>query len=124
VLHPWPLALDYDEMERLLLGTAHVLAWARKMRTAGGGFEEFLGELLDAVYKRSGVLIDAPASGQAGGPVPAAGGAASGGAGGSGGARSAAGFDGAIGSNIISSDGSSSGGRQLLRGSASSGGAR
>jgi len=54
-------------MERLLLGTAHMLAWARKKRTAGGGLEEFLGEFLDSVYKRSGVLIDAPPAGGGGG---------------------------------------------------------
>jgi hypothetical protein len=51
-------------MERLLLGTAHMLAWARKRRTAAGGFEEFLGEFLDTVYHRAGVLVDAPAAGE------------------------------------------------------------
>lgn len=79
VLHPMPLSLDYDEMERLLLGTAHVLAWARKKRTAGGGFEEFLGEFLDAIYKKSGVLIDVPgqqqqAAAASGAPAAATGG--------------------------------------------------
>jgi hypothetical protein len=56
-LHPSPLSLDYDEMERLLLGLAHLLAGVRKRAAAGGSFEEFLGEFLDSVYKRSGVLL-------------------------------------------------------------------
>jgi hypothetical protein len=56
-LHPQPLALDYDEFEKLLLGLAHLLAWARKK---GDAFEEFLGELLDNVYKRAGVLLELP----------------------------------------------------------------
>lgn len=56
-LHPWPLALDYSEMERLLLGAAHLLALARKRKTAGGGFDEALGEFLDLVYRRAGVLV-------------------------------------------------------------------
>ncbi len=60
-------------MERLLLGTAHMLALARKRRTAGGGIEEFLGEFLDTVYKRSGVLVDAPPAAAGGGPAGAAG---------------------------------------------------
>jgi hypothetical protein len=57
VLHPRPLGLDYDQFERLLLGYARLLAWARKR---GDAFEEFLGELLDGVFKKAGVLLELP----------------------------------------------------------------
>ncbi|EFJ42408.1 hypothetical protein VOLCADRAFT_97483 [Volvox carteri f. nagariensis] len=70
VLHPQPLEYDYDQFERLLLGAAWTTFNNRKKAApggggggggggadAGGGFEEFLGETLDNVYKRAGVLV-------------------------------------------------------------------
>uniref|UniRef100_A0A383WE37 Uncharacterized protein n=1 Tax=Tetradesmus obliquus TaxID=3088 RepID=A0A383WE37_TETOB len=52
--HAQPLALDYDEFERLLLGLALLQARVRKRVDA---FDEVLGELLDSVYKKAGVLL-------------------------------------------------------------------
>jgi hypothetical protein len=53
-LHAQPLALDYDEFERLLLGLALLQARVRKRVYA---FDDVLGELLDSVYKKAGVLL-------------------------------------------------------------------
>jgi type VI protein secretion system component VasA len=53
-LHAQPLALDYDEFERLLLGLALLQARVRKRVDA---FDDVLGELLDSVYKKAGVLL-------------------------------------------------------------------
>ena len=48
--------MNYDEFERLLLAMAY------KMYTAAGTrpepFDEFLGETLDEIYKKSGVLVE------------------------------------------------------------------
>eukprot|EP00775_Hariotina_reticulata_P001473 gene1473-1815_t len=57
VVQPQPLALDYDEFEKLLLCLALLQARMRKRTEA---FDEVLGELLDMVYKKSGVLPSAP----------------------------------------------------------------
>jgi hypothetical protein len=47
--------VNYDEFERLLLALAY------KMYTAGESrpepFDEFLGEMLDEIYKKAGVLV-------------------------------------------------------------------
>jgi len=55
-LQKQPMEVNYDEFERLLLGLAY------KMYTAEDGhdepFEEYLGEILDEVYKKSGVLVE------------------------------------------------------------------
>jgi len=55
VLHTQPLALDYDEFEQLLLGIATLQARVRKR--AADATDEMLGELLDTVYRKSGVLV-------------------------------------------------------------------
>lgn len=51
-----PMEVNYDEFERLLLAMAY------KMYTAAGTrpepFDEFLGETLDEIYKKSGVLVE------------------------------------------------------------------
>lgn len=57
-LHPQPLEYDYAEFERLLLGMAwHVYQVKKKGDVV---FEEFLGEMLDSVFKKSGVLAELP----------------------------------------------------------------
>lgn len=53
VLHSQPLALGYDEFEKLLLGIATLQARLRKRSDV----DEQLGELLDLVYRKSGVLV-------------------------------------------------------------------
>lgn len=55
VLQPQPLSLEYDEFEKLLLGLALLQARLRKRVDA---FDEVLGELLDFVYKKAGVLLE------------------------------------------------------------------
>lgn len=55
VLQPQPLALDYDEFEKLLLGLAVLQARLRKRADV---CDEVLGELLDFVYKKAGVLLE------------------------------------------------------------------
>lgn len=70
VLHPQPLEYDYNEFERLLLGAAWMVYSNRKKAPGGAGgggagggsggevaFEEQLGEMLDAVFKKAGVLV-------------------------------------------------------------------
>ncbi|KAF6247868.1 hypothetical protein COO60DRAFT_1707360 [Scenedesmus sp. NREL 46B-D3] len=54
-LQEQPLALDYAEFERLLLGLALLQARVRKRLDA---FDEVLGELLDSVYKKAGQFGD------------------------------------------------------------------
>jgi hypothetical protein len=72
-----PLEYDYNEFERLLLGAAWMVYSNRKKAPGGAGgggaggggggevpFEEQLGEMLDAVFKKAGVLVPvAPAPG-------------------------------------------------------------
>lgn len=53
-LHPHPIDIDYDEFERLLLGIAHHVYVTKKQQ---GAFEEFLGDVLDSVFKKAGVLV-------------------------------------------------------------------
>ncbi|KAG1680749.1 hypothetical protein FOA52_008082 [Chlamydomonas sp. UWO 241] len=55
VLHPQPLEYNYSEFERLLLGMAHHIFVAKKK---AGKFEEYLGEMLDMIFKKAGVLVD------------------------------------------------------------------
>ena len=55
VLHPQPVELNYNEFERLLLGIAwHVYITKKK----GEAFEEYLGEMLDSIFKKAGILIE------------------------------------------------------------------
>lgn len=56
-LHTQPLTLDYDEFEKMLVGIAILQAHLRKRSEV----DEQLGELLDVVYRRSGVLLGVPA---------------------------------------------------------------
>ncbi|KAF8070932.1 hypothetical protein HT031_001013 [Scenedesmus sp. PABB004] len=65
VLCAQPLALDVAEFERLLAGVALLQARRRKRC-----YEEVLGELLDGLYRRAGVLP--PPSGSGAPPAPAA----------------------------------------------------
>jgi hypothetical protein len=53
--HPQPLEYNYAEFERLLLGMAHHIFVAKKK---AGKFEEYLGEMLDMIFKKAGVLVD------------------------------------------------------------------
>mmetsp|Transcript_2579 Transcript_2579/g.4376 ORF Transcript_2579/g.4376 Transcript_2579/m.4376 type:complete len:436 (+) Transcript_2579:107-1414(+) len=55
VLHPQPLEYNYSEFERLLLGIAWLVYTTKKK---GEAFEEFLGETLDAIFRRAGVLVE------------------------------------------------------------------
>jgi hypothetical protein len=54
VLHQQPIALDYDEFELLLLGIATLQA---RLRKRNNEVQEQLGELLDTVFTKSGVLL-------------------------------------------------------------------
>jgi hypothetical protein len=54
VLQPLQLECGYEQFERLLLGMACLMYTAKKKYEA---FEEFLGEVMDGVYKRAGVLV-------------------------------------------------------------------
>mmetsp|Transcript_34108 Transcript_34108/g.61492 ORF Transcript_34108/g.61492 Transcript_34108/m.61492 type:complete len:458 (-) Transcript_34108:462-1835(-) len=67
ILHEQPLEFDYAEFERLLLGIAwHTYSGKKKAGQQGGNstneilFEEYLGETLDSIYKKAGVLVAAP----------------------------------------------------------------
>mmetsp|Transcript_22905 Transcript_22905/g.58437 ORF Transcript_22905/g.58437 Transcript_22905/m.58437 type:complete len:440 (-) Transcript_22905:427-1746(-) len=54
-LHPQPLEYNYNDFERLLLGIAwHIYVTKKK----GEAFEEFLGETLDGIFKKAGVLVE------------------------------------------------------------------
>ena len=55
VLQAQPLSLEYDEFEKLLLGLALLQARLRKRVDA---YDEVLGELLDVIYKKAGVLLE------------------------------------------------------------------
>lgn len=54
-LHPQPLELNYVEFERLLLGMAYHIFVTKKK---AGAFEEYLGEMLDSIFKKAGVLVE------------------------------------------------------------------
>ena len=55
-LFPQPLEYDYNEFERLLLGMAwHVYQIKKKGDIL---FEQFLGEMLDSIFKKVGVLVE------------------------------------------------------------------
>jgi len=50
-----PMEVNYDEFERLLLGISfHMYKQAPREEP----FEEFLGETLDDIYKKAGVLVE------------------------------------------------------------------
>ena len=53
-LLPIPISLSYAEFERLLLGMSYHL---HVMKKKSEPFEEFLGDMLDSVYKKAGVLV-------------------------------------------------------------------
>lgn len=55
VLHPHPIAYNYDEFERLLLGMAWHIYVTKKR---GEAFEEYLGEMLDNIFKKAGILLE------------------------------------------------------------------
>ncbi len=55
-LQPVGLELGYDEFERLLLGIAYHMYVMKKKHDP---FEEFLGETMDYVFKKAGVLLAA-----------------------------------------------------------------
>ncbi len=71
VLQPLQLELGYEQFERLLLGASSLMYTAKKKYEA---FEEFLGEVMDGVYRRAGVLLPAqqPRQGAGGGAGAAA----------------------------------------------------
>eukprot|EP00951_Prasinocladus_malaysianus_P002428 scaffold17182_cov31-Prasinocladus_malaysianus.AAC.1 len=56
-LHPTPLDINYNEFERLVLGISHHLYLAK---TRYDPFEEFLGETMDHIFKKAGVLLELP----------------------------------------------------------------
>lgn len=46
---------NYNEFERLLLGMAwHIYITKKK----GEAFEEYLGEMLDTIFKKAGILLE------------------------------------------------------------------
>ena len=54
-LHPHPIEYNYNEFERLLLGIAwHIYITKKK----GEAFEEYLGEMLDTIFKKAGILLE------------------------------------------------------------------
>lgn len=55
VLHSQPIDYNYDEFEKLLLGIASHMHTAKK-RTEP--FEEYLGGMMDMVFKKAGVLAE------------------------------------------------------------------
>lgn len=54
MLHHQPIVLDYDEFELLLLGIATLQA---RLRKRNNEVQQQLGELLDTVFTKSGVLL-------------------------------------------------------------------
>ncbi|DBA76978.1 hypothetical protein WJX77_003816 [Trebouxia sp. C0004] len=56
VLQPHPIDLDYDDFERLLFAMTCNLHQQRKRKEP---LEEYLGEIMDFVYKKAGVLQEA-----------------------------------------------------------------
>ena len=55
VLHPHPIDYNYNEFERLLLGMAWHIYVTKKR---GEAFEEYLGEMLDNIFKKAGILLE------------------------------------------------------------------
>lgn len=53
VLNPMPIDLNCDEFERLLVAISHCLYLLRKRKDA---IEDFLGEILDYVFKKAKVM--------------------------------------------------------------------
>lgn len=56
MLQPQPISLNYNEFEKLILCIAYHMYTIKKRHDP---FEGFLGETLDSIYKRGGVLIEA-----------------------------------------------------------------
>jgi hypothetical protein len=55
MLHSQPLEYNYAEFERLLLGIAwHIYVTKKKLEL----FEEYLGEMLDTIFKKAAVLVE------------------------------------------------------------------
>lgn len=51
-----PLVVNYDEFEGMLLGIAfHMFENSKKSTTT---FEEFLGSVMDRIFRTCGVLVD------------------------------------------------------------------
>ena len=57
-LHPQPLEYNYDEFQRLLLGIGYHVYVTKQKNVKDTPFEEFLGETLDVIFKKAGVLVD------------------------------------------------------------------
>lgn len=55
VLQPSPISVNYNEFEKLVLCIAYHMYTIKKRHDP---FEGFLGETLDCIYKRGGVLIE------------------------------------------------------------------
>ena len=56
-LHPDPLDINYAEFERLILAISYHLYLAK---TRYDPFEEYLGETMDNIFKKAGVLLEVP----------------------------------------------------------------
>lgn len=56
-LHPIPLNVNYAEFERLILAISYHLYLAKPRPDP---FEEYLGETMDNVFKKAGVLLEVP----------------------------------------------------------------
>jgi hypothetical protein len=56
-LLPIPLCFNYTDFERLLLGMAYHM---HVMKKKSEPFEDFLGDMMDSVYKKAGVLLEGP----------------------------------------------------------------
>lgn len=56
-LHPNPLDINYNEFERLVLAISYHLYLAK---TRYDPFEEYLGETMDHIFKKAGVLLELP----------------------------------------------------------------
>jgi hypothetical protein len=57
VLHPTPLDINYAEFERLILAISYHLYLTK---TRYDPFEEYLGETMDNIFKKAGVLLEVP----------------------------------------------------------------
>ncbi|GMH35101.1 hypothetical protein BSKO_02969 [Bryopsis sp. KO-2023] len=55
ILQPQPIELNYNEFEKLILCIAYHMYTMKKRHDP---FEGFLGETLDSIYKRGGVLVE------------------------------------------------------------------
>jgi hypothetical protein len=53
-----PITIDYDEFEAIILALAFHQYSTRKLMDPP--FEEYLGELMDRIFRTAGVLVDFP----------------------------------------------------------------